>query len=238
MRNTTQLTVALATALMLTGIGAAQTKPDTKAPQTDSPAGSQTPVDAAQNDESNTAPIFWITSVEVIRSAHAPVLDIVRVRGLADTEGWENVELLPLTKNIPVDGMLDLVMVGEAPATDGTAPTAYPTVEAIFTLEPDHPFRGIRVHGADNRVTVKAFPGYAESSTKPIDCTACTGKYFLRKGETANGHAKEALVREEDLPHTLRVIRSTEGVGALDSQPNRMTLILDEDGKIVTASWD
>jgi hypothetical protein len=241
MRNTTQLTLALNAVLMLTGVGFAQTtQQPAKTPQTApsvNAAIEQATEDSSPAEQSNTAPIFWISSVEVMRSTHAPLLDVVRVRGLANTPGWESVELVPLTKNVPVDGILDLVLVGDAPA-DSIAATAYPPVEAIFTLEPYHPFRGIRVHGADNRVTVRTFPGYAEATTTPIDCSACTGKYFLHKGESANGHAKETIVREEDLPHTLRVIRSTDGVGALDSQPNRMTLILDEDGKIVTASWD
>jgi hypothetical protein len=241
MRNTTQLTLALNAVLMLTGVSFAQTnQPAAKVPQTTTSAtaaSEQPTTESASAEESNTAPIFWISSVEVMRSTHAPLLDVVRVRGLANTPGWESIQLVPLTKNVPVDGILDLVLVGDAPA-DSIAAAAYPPVEAIFTLEPDHPFRGIRVHGADNRVTVKTFPGYAESATTPIDCAACTGKYFIHKGESANGRAKETLVREENLPHTLRVIRATEGVGSLDSQPNRMTLILDEDGKVITASWD
>jgi hypothetical protein len=238
MRNTTQLTLALSAVLMLSGVGFAQTtQQPAKTPQLTTASSEQPTADDSGAEQSNTAPIFWISSVEVMRSTHAPLLDVVRVRGLANTPGWESIELVPLTKNVPVDGILDLVLVGDAPA-DSIAATAYPPVEAIFTLEPDHPFRGIRVHGADNRVTVKTVPGYAESATTPIDCSACAGKYFLHKGETAGGHAINSIVREEDLPHTLRVIRSTDGVGALDSQPNRMTLILDEDGKVVTATWD
>jgi hypothetical protein len=237
MRHTTQLTLALSAVLMLSRVGFPQTsQPSAKAPvASTSDANAQS--DAAEAEDSNTAPVFWISSVEVMRSTHAPTLDVVRVRGLANTPGWDSIRLLPLTKKVPVDGMLDLVLVGDAPAESIVA-GAYPTVEAIFTLEPDHPFRGVRVHGADNRITVKAFPGYAESATTPIDCAACIGKYFLRKGETAGGHPKAIIVREEDLPHTLRVVRSTEGVGGLDSQPNRMTLLLDDDGKIVTAMWD
>jgi hypothetical protein len=238
MRNAIKLTLALNAVLMLTGVGFAQTtQQPAKTPQTATAASEQPTADTTQAEGSNTAPIFWISSVEVMRSTHAPLLDVVRVRGLANTPGWESIELVPLTKNVPVDGILDLVLVGDAPA-DSIAATAYPPVEAIFTLEPDHPFRGIRVHGADNRVTVHTFPGYAESATTPIDCSACVGKYFLHKGETAGGRAINSIVREEDLPHTLRVIRSTDGVGALDSQPNRMTLILDEDGKVVTVTWD
>jgi hypothetical protein len=35
------------------------------------------------------APVLRITSVEVIRSSHGPTLDIIRVRGLASSRGWE-----------------------------------------------------------------------------------------------------------------------------------------------------
>jgi hypothetical protein len=242
MRHATQLTVVLNAALMLSGISAAQTdRPTAIASQTASPTGNasaQLQTDVPQNEAPHTAPVFWISSVEVMRSTHAPQLDVVRVRGLASTEGWESAELVPLTKGIPADGILDLMLVAEAP-TDNTAPTAYPTVEAIFTIEPGHPFRGVRIHGAENRVTVKTFPGYAEAATRPIDCSACVGKYFVRKGETVpSSHAKETIVHEEELPHNLRVLRDSDGVGSLYSDPNRMTVLLNAEGQIAMAVWD
>ena len=44
-----------------------------------------------------------ISNVEIIRSAHAPYLDIIRVRGLASSSGWEEAELVPLTRGVPAE---------------------------------------------------------------------------------------------------------------------------------------
>ena len=49
---------------------------------------------------------------------------------------------------------------------------------------------------------------------------------------------QETIVREEDLPKNTRIIRDSEGIGTLDSDPNRMTLVLNEKGEIVVALVD
>ena len=190
------------------------------------------------NDERpNVAPVFWISSVEVMRSAHAPQLDVIRVRGLASTEGWQSAELVPLTRGIPADGVLDLALIAAAPA-DSSTPTAYPTLEAVFTIEPGHPFNGVRVHGAANRVTLNALHGYAVSAAPPKDCAACIGKAFVAKGQTAPAAAGTNVIREEELPANLRIIRESEGLGSFDENPNRMTILLNERGQIITALWN
>jgi hypothetical protein len=184
------------------------------------------------------APVLWITSVEAMSSTHGPTLDVIRVRGITSTDGWEGAELVPLTKGTPPDGMLDLAFVAEAPP-NSTSPSKSPVIEAVFTLEPGHPFKGVRVHGATNRVTLKAIPGYAEAPPPPGDCTDCVGKYFVAKGETApSGVGSDSVIHEESLPKILHVVKPTEGIGKLDSDPNRLTLVIGDDGRIVIAVWD
>jgi hypothetical protein len=241
MQNTTKLTAFLQAALVLTGIGSAQTKaPHAPPPPTaqEAPAPQPPPPASLEDDSPTTAPVFWVTSVEVLRSTHAPQLDVVRVRGLVTTEGWEAVELVPLTKGTPSDGMLDLALIAQAPSEDAPAMT-YPEVEAIFTIEPGHPFNGVRVHGAANRVVVKSMPGYAESAAPPKNCTGCVGKLFVPKGQAVPaGRSQETVVHEEDLPAKLRVIRESDGLGSFDSDPNRITLLLNEKGEIILATWN
>ena len=240
MQNATKLAVLLQAALLLPGIGHAQTNsPRPGAPNTQEAASApQQPTSSGPEEAPNAAPVFWVTSVEVMRSTHAPQLDVVRVRGLVTTEGWESVELVPLTKGTPSDGILDLALIAEAPSED-TAPTAYPEVEAVFTIEPGHPFNGVRVHGAANRVVLKSMPGYAEGTVPPKDCASCVGKLFVAKGQAVPaGRSQDTIVREEELPAKLRVIRESDGLGTLDSDPNRITLLLNEKGEIVTAMWD
>ena len=120
-----------------------------------------------------------------------------------------------------------------------TTPSKGAVVEAIFELEPGHPFKGVRVHGATNRVTLKAIPGYAEAPTGPRDCSDCVGKYFVAKGESAPaGVGAGDVVREETLPRNVHVVKPTEGIGKLDSDPNRLMLVIGDDGRIVIAVWD
>jgi hypothetical protein len=183
-------------------------------------------------------PVLMVTSVEVIRSTRGHPLDIVRVRGLTSTDGWDNPQVVPLTKGAPVDGMLDLMLVGQAPAY-AMEPTGFSTVDAVFVLGPDHPYKRIRVHGATNRVALKAMPGYAEVASIRDDCAKCVGKYFAAKGAAMPaGKAAAEVVKEVDLPSTLRVIKATDGIGKLETDPNRLTLLLDEDGRIEIAVWD
>ena len=122
-----------------------------------------------------------ITSIEVIRSSHGPALDIIRVRGLASSSGWEEAELVPLTRGAPPDGMLELVLVAQAPAEAREA-TGFETIEAIFPLETGHPFKGVNVHSASDSVTLTQLPGYAEGKAAGEDCAKCVGKIFIAKG--------------------------------------------------------
>jgi len=201
------------------------------------PEGSGEP-DQTSPEAPKLAPVLWVTSVEAMSSTHTPTLDVIRVRGITSTDGWEDAELVPLTKGLPPDGMLDLAFVAKAPA-DSASPSKSPAIEAVFTLEPGHPFKGVRVHGATNRVTLKAIPGYAEAPPPPRDCTDCVGKYFVAKGEAApSGVSANEVIHEETLPKILHVVKPTEGIGKLDSDPNRLTLVIADDGRIVIAVWD
>jgi hypothetical protein len=237
MQNRIKLAALLNAALMLTGAGNAQSSSPVAVKAPNPPEATSAPR-PDQSEAPTTAPVFWVSSVEVLRSTHGPQLDVVRVRGLVTTEGWEAVELVPLTKGTPADGILDLVLIAEAPS-ENTAPTSYPEVEAVFTIEPGHPFNGVRVHGAANRVVLKSMPGYAESAAPPKDCASCVGKLFVPKGQTSPaGRPKDTVVREEELPAKLRVIRESDGLGTFDSDPNRITLLLNDKGEIIMAMWD
>ncbi len=185
------------------------------------------------------SPVLQVTSIEVIRSAHEPALDVIRVRGLTSTPGWTDAELVPLTRGAPSnDGILELVFVARAP-TEATEATGFGTIEAILPVEPGHPYKGVRVHGASNPVTLKALPGYAEGGPAGEDCRKCVGKIFVAKGTAVPAGKTEAeIVKEEHLPAALRVIKPSDGIAKLDSDPNRMTLVVGEDGRIVAAVWD
>ena len=189
-------------------------------------------------DHSVSAPVLHIRSVEIIRSAHAPVIDIIRVRGVASSPGWEEAELVPLSRGIPADGMLELIMIARAPE-DAADAKGFEEVEAIFPLETNHPFKGVNVHSASDSVSVTQLPGYAEGKALVEDCSKCVGKTFVAKGASAPaGRSASELVREEQLPAAARIVRPSEGISSADSNPNRLTLILNKEGKITAAVWD
>jgi hypothetical protein len=194
------------------------------------------PVNGAPGGNAGTrAPVLKITSVEIIRTSHAPVLDIVRVRGLTSSPGWEEGELIPLTRAVPADGVLQLLFVARAPE-EAVEASEFEPIEAIFPLESEHPFKGVNVHGATDAVAVTGIPGYAESKPTLVDCGKCVGKTFVAKGAAGAGRAGE-VVREEQLGN-VRVIRPSDGIAGADSDPNRLTLILNKDGRISTAVWE
>ena len=233
MRTTGPVT-AWASALMLSGAAAAASAQGAAAP----PEGAQRgqPPEAAPANASPTHPLLHITSVEVMRSAHAPYMDIIRVRGVASSSGWEEAELVPLTRAVPPDGVLQLIFVARPPAQAADA-NGFEVVEAIFPLETDHPFKAVNVHSASESVSVSSLPGYAEGKRAAEDCSKCVGKLFVAKGAAAPA-GKGDVVREESLPGQLRVIRPTEGIATSDSNPNRLTLILNKDGRIASAVWE
>ena len=193
---------------------------------------------APQSGAESGAPVLHFKSVEIIRSAHAPIIDIIRVRGVASSAGWEEAELIPLSRGVPADGVLELIMVARAPSEAADA-KGFEEVEAIFPLETNHPFKGVNVHSASDSVGVTQLPGYAEGKSTAEDCSKCVGKTFVAKGAAAPaGKSAADLVREEQLPVLTRIVRPSEGIPSADSNPNRLTLILNKDGKITAAVWD
>jgi hypothetical protein len=234
----------IVTALAVVGVFAAvgsdaraQNAGAEQAQRTGAPPMEVPPVNGAPEERGTRAPVLRIVSVEVMRTAHAPVMDIIRVRGLASSSGWEEAELVPLSHGVPADGMLQLVFVARAP-TEATEAGGFEPIEAIFPLETNHPFKGVNVHSHTDSVSVTSLPGYSEGKAIE-DCGKCVGKTFVAKGASAPaGRPASELVREEQLPGGVRVIRPGDGIGSSDSNPNRLTLILNKDGRIATAVWE
>jgi hypothetical protein len=222
------------------GAAVAATAPQAKAAPQVSGSGGAAPLaaDAQEDEQIPEVPVLMVTSVEVMRSTHEPTLDVVRVRGVASTDGWTDAEVLPITQGTPANGILDVVLVARAPATT-SAPTGYVPIEAIFPLDPGHPFKAVRVRGASNSILLKSFPGYAEGRPVGNDCSNCVGKYFLEShAPLPAGKSAEDAVKQEELPTTLRVVRPADGIVSKDHDPNRLNIVIDDDGIIVDAGWD
>jgi hypothetical protein len=184
------------------------------------------------------SPVMVVTSVEVLRSTRSGGLDVVRARGLVTSDRWGQPHLVPITRGEPLDGFLDLVFQASAPT--GAAPLGpFMVVEAILPVLPGHPYKGVRVRGGSNVVSLDTLPGFAETTAPKEDCAKCLGKYFVAKGANPPaGVAADNIVREADLPWPLRVIKPTDGIPSYAFDPNRLTLVLSTDGRIVDAAWD
>ncbi|MCF8533403.1 MAG: hypothetical protein K9G48_10405 [Reyranella sp.] len=196
------------------------------------------PPEGAAPSEMVPWPVLLVTSVEVLRSTHGGGLDIVRARGVVTSSGWGAPHLVPITQGEPVDGILDLILQGVVPASP--APLGpFVTFEALLPVATGHPYKGVRVRSASNAIVLKTIPGYTEGAIPKADCASCRGKYFVAKGAAAPaGAAADSLVREADLPWKLRIIKPTDGLPSYAFDPNRLTLVLSEDNRIVDAAWD
>jgi hypothetical protein len=196
------------------------------------------PPEGQEATEGPPWPVMVVTSVEVLRSARAGGMDIVRARGLVTSDGWGEPHLLPISRGKATDGILDLIFQAHAPG--GAAPLGpFMVVEAILPVESGHPYNGVRVRSGTNAVTLKTLPGYAETAPPKEDCAKCVGKFFVAKGANPPaGVAADNVVREADLPWPLRIIKPTDGIPNYTFDPNRLTLVLGEDGKIVDGAWD
>ena len=230
------LTAALA--LLGSGVALAQTATETR-PSAQSNAHPETGTPGSGDERAQImAPVLRIVSVEVLRSSHGTPLDIIRVRGLASTPGWEEGELVPLTRGTPKDGILELIFVARAPA-EAVEAVGFEPIEAIFPIEASHPYKGINVHSASDSVSLSQLPGYAEGKAGGEDCSKCVGKVFVPKGAVAPvGKSAADVVKEEQLPPISRIIRHSDGIPSADSNPNRLTIVVSKDGTIASAIWD
>ncbi|MBV8613679.1 MAG: hypothetical protein JOY66_07870 [Acetobacteraceae bacterium] len=180
-------------------------------------------------------PVLYVTSVEVLRSSAEPELDIVRVTGLVSSEGWSAPLLVPTYAGKPFDGVLDLELIATPPEQSEGAGGFVP-VSAVLSLEPGRGIAGVRVRGSENAITVKQIPGAGHASISVNDCRACAGQKFAPEGTVAQ--PQQNVVRQEDLPKFLRVIKEGEGIRGVEHDPNRLSLILGADNTILRALWE
>jgi hypothetical protein len=230
--------LALAIALQsgLAGYALAQGSQPADAGSTGGPENAQTDSARPQSGPPPQLPVLYVTSVEVFRSQLEPHQDVIRVRGLAGSGGWSAAELVPLFTGQATDGILDLQFIAVFPQSS-QKPRGFQTMDALFPLEPGHPFKGVRVRGAANTVELKQLPGSTEVKITKEDGKDCVGKKFAEKGKAAAGAA--GVVREEDLPRNFRVIMPDHGVAGITHNMNRLNLVIGDDKEtIIDAFWE
>jgi hypothetical protein len=246
---TASVAAVLAASLALGGVASAQTPPATGQPaapggQAVQQPGAAPPPGAAGYGaapggpviEGQPWPIIFVASVELLRSKDGR--DIVLARGLVTSKGWSQPNLIPINQGAPIDGVLDLLFEAQSPAA--AAPLGeFMEIDALLPLGHQHPYKAIRVRSGANSLTLKQLPGYAEVKKLKNDCSNCLGKYFVAKGGTPPaGVSADNILKEEDLLWSVRIIRPHDGIPNYQVNPNRLTLVLTEDGRISDAAWD
>jgi hypothetical protein len=242
LRRLTVVTVAAVMQVGLGGLTLAQSSPPKSSggqppPQYAAPGSEPSAIPAAGPEAAaeSELPVLYVTSVEVLRTSTDPRLDIVRVTGLASSQGWSDPELVPTFAGKPLDDVLDLQFIATSPlqsqAADGFVPMG-----AVFTLDENHPFKGVRVRASENTIEVKPIPGLKQADITVDSCKDCIGKKFAERGQAPAGQA--GVVRQEDLPKILRWIIPSRGIRGITHNPNRLNLILGDDNTIVQAYWE
>ena len=231
--------VATAAAVQL-GATLAYGQPQTAAgaqPQSSSNDQSGAPGESAGEEVSATVelPVLYVTGVEILETASDPKIDVVSVTGLVPSDGWTFPQLVPTYAGKPFDGVIDLQFIATAPVQSQLA-TGFVEVSAVFPLQPDPSLKGVRVRGAENAISVLQVPGSNRNAVQVNDCRDCLGKRFAPSGQAQAG--EQGVVRQDDLPKALRVIRPSDGIRGMEQDPNRLTLITDEKGTIVEAFWE
>jgi hypothetical protein len=219
------------------GLAFAQAPPPGGAGDGSSPAAPQAvgPAGPTETTPGTELPVLYVTSVEVVRTAIDPKLDIVRVIGLTGSQGWSDPQLVPTFAGKPLDDVLDLQFIATMPTQSQKAEGFVP-IGAVFPLDQSHPFRGVRVRASENAIEVKQIPGSNQVSINVSGCKDCIGKKFVEKGQAQPGQA--GIVRQEDLPKVLRWIGPSRGIRGITHNPNRLNLILSDDNTIVEAFWE
>jgi len=194
--------------------------------------------DEASPESGDRFPVFAITGVEVLHSKLQPRIQVITVRGLTSADGWANGDLVPLTRDVPPDGVLDLVFVAEPPV-ESAAPKGYMPMHAVLPLSVDFPVKAVRVRGATNSVLLKDLEGTAEAKAPVEPCKRCVGRYFVQKGGTVpTGMGENQILRADDLPPDTRIIRATDGISDVRRDPDRLTILVGEDNRVVDAVWE
>jgi len=180
-------------------------------------------------------PVLYVTSVEILQTTTDPKTVVVSVTGLVPSDGWTFPQLVPTYAGKPFDGVVDFQFIATAPVQSQLA-TGFVVVGAVFLLDPGAGVKGVRVRAAENAIAVLQVTGSNRSAVQVNDCKDCLGKRFAASGQAQAG--EQGVVRQEDLPKALRVVRPSDGIRGADQDPDRLTLITDENGTIVEAFWE
>jgi len=66
----------------------------------------------------------------------------------------------------------------------------------------------------------------------------CSAEIYEREKESIFSQEWFCAGREEDLPANTRILKPTDGITDMRANPNRLTIVIGEDGRIVDAIWD
>ncbi len=123
------------------------------------------------------------------------------------------------------------MFIARAPAEASDA-KGFEVVEAIFPLETEHPFKGVNVHSASESLAVLQLRDTLKTMAASEDCSKCVGKLLVAKGTPyPQANRLRSSSARKTLPAGTRIVRHSEGIPRAESNPNRLTLIVNKEGR-------
>lgn len=221
--------VPLLAGAILCGLAASafaqSTAPSTQQPNAPQQGTSEDQEGGQPHIEAFQRPLLAASTLEV---SQVGGLTRIRVHGIASSDGWNEATLVPLVHGAPSDGVLDLVLVAEPPP-EAMPANGFLHMEATLLVEENHPYKAVRVRTATNVITQHSLSGKAEAPVTITDCHDCIGRPLAKNG--ADG------VKPESLPKGTRILSPTDPFDDVQPNPNRLTLLIGDDGKIIEAMW-
>lgn len=196
--------------------------------------------------------VLSVTDVNVAMTKSLPPLLMLNVAGTVPTAGWTTPEIVPSVYLIePPDGIWDFHFMATPP--NGLVSQVISSIEASLTVPLPKWCVGVRVHSANNKVE-EHFSDANRMSDNLVLGLATTGASRDDPGDTwpwvisdkamrlANeikqsllerpeNRNRSELVVDELVGRKLRVLKKGQP-GDLMMHPNRVTFMLDEEGKI------
>jgi hypothetical protein len=181
--------------------------------------------------ERQTYPLLMVQEIQIVWFGDGSHGGVVYARGLASASESNAAQLISIPDGVPVDKMLDLAFV--APMLVNPTGTMAP-VEATFEFKgSSNDVLGARVRAASN-VLETAGASVLSPDPVPPDLPDLTG----RKASLSLDGNVEIEGLKPDQVKNARLVRVDDPLRQSDVNPNRLTVFVGRDSRILYARWN
>jgi hypothetical protein len=182
--------------------------------------------------ERQTYPLLMVQEVQIVRFSDGSHGGIVHARGLASPSESNAAQLISIPDGVPVDKMLDLAFV--APMLVNPTGTMTP-VEATFEFKgSSNDVIGARVRAARN-VLQTTGGSVVSPDPPPLDLLDLTGR---KATLSPDGKTVEIDGLKSSQIKGARLVEVDDPLSQTDVNPNRLTVFVGRDNRILYARWN